>query len=73
MLSGGNDPGEKGLDCWRQVLRCDGAADGAGSRGGRWPQELGQLEKGQEHGIRGFLTGCVCGVWMAPSDDLLSQ
>lgn len=22
---------------------------------------------------RGFLTGCVRGVWVAPSDDLLSQ
>lgn len=43
-------------------MRCDGEADGAGSRGGRWSQEPGQLEKGQEHRVRGFLTGCARGL-----------
>lgn len=76
MLSGGNDPVEKGLDSWRQVLRSDGDTDGDQFPGRPLAQEAwtpGHLEKGQERRVRGFLTGRVRGVWIVPSDDLLSE
>ena len=46
---------------------------GISSGGGHWPQKPGHLEKGQERRVRGFLTGRVRGVWMVPSNDLLSE
>ena len=72
LLSSGNDPVEKGLDCWRRVLRSDGDADGDQFRGRPLAPEA--WTPGEGVGTQGQgLPDPVRGVWMVPSNDLLSE